>query len=76
MSSPPGGPGPPPRLPPPVRWQLVWHLDKPTAELALAPVWGLLVGAASLRLGSVWYMLLFHWVSNVALDLAILARVG
>ncbi|MAC27626.1 MAG: hypothetical protein CMN31_24185 [Sandaracinus sp.] len=56
--------------------QLVWHLDKPTAELALAPVWGLLVGAASLRLGSVWYMLLFHWVSNVALDLAILARVG
>lgn len=54
--------------------QTVWHLDKPLAELVAAPIWGLAIGAACLRLRSVWYALAFHYVSNVALDLWILSR--
>lgn len=54
--------------------QTVWHLDKPLAELLAAPVWGLAVGALCLRLRSVWYALVFHYASNVALDLWVLWR--
>ena len=51
--------------------QTVWHLGKPLAELAIAPVWGVVVGAVNLRLRSFWWMLVFHWLTNVILDLAI-----
>ncbi|MFT5352859.1 MAG: hypothetical protein ACI9KE_000056 [Polyangiales bacterium] len=54
--------------------QTVWHLDKPLAEMAAAPIWGLAVGALCLRLRSVWYALIFHYVSNVALDIWVLSR--
>lgn len=54
--------------------QTVWHLDKPLAEMAAAPLWGLAVGALCLRLRSVWYALIFHYASNVALDLWVLSR--
>ena len=54
--------------------QTVWHLDKPLAEMLVAPVWGLAVGALCLRLRSVWYALVFHYLSNVTLDLWVLAR--
>lgn len=49
--------------------QTLWHLDKPLGELLAAPVWGLVVGILCLRLGSVWYAVLFHYASNVFLDL-------
>lgn len=51
--------------------QMVWHLGKPLAELAIAPVWGVVIGAFNLRLRSFWWMLVFHWLTNVILDLAI-----
>ncbi len=52
--------------------QIVWHTGKPLPELLAAPVWGLAVGALTLRLESAWYALFFHWVANVALDAGIL----
>lgn len=51
--------------------QTVWHLGKPLAELAIAPIWGIAIGAINLRLRSFWWMLVFHWITNVILDLAI-----
>ena len=54
--------------------QTVWHLGKPLPELLSAPLWGLAVGALCLRFRSVWYVVVFHYVSNVALDLWILSR--
>ena len=51
--------------------QVVWHLDKPGAELATAPLWGLAAGALNLRLRSFWWLLLAHWATNVTLDFAI-----
>lgn len=51
--------------------QTVWHLGKPLAELAIAPIWGVVIGAVNLRLRSFWWMLIFHWLTNVILDLAI-----
>lgn len=51
--------------------QVVWHTGKPVSEMLSAPVWGLLVGIANLRLKSMWWMLIFHWVTNVILDFAI-----
>lgn len=51
--------------------QTVWHLGKPIAELAVAPIWGLAIGAINLRLRSFWWMLVFHWITNVLLDVAI-----
>lgn len=51
--------------------QTVWHLGKPLAELGIAPFWGLFIGVVNLRLRSFWWMLVFHWLTNVILDLAI-----
>ena len=56
--------------------QLVWHLHKPPAEMWMAGFWGLAVGALALRLGSAWWGVLFHWASNVALDVALRGAVG
>jgi len=51
--------------------QLVWHLHKPAAEMWKAGFWGLAVGALALQLRSAWSGVLFHWTSNVALDVAL-----
>ena len=51
--------------------QIVWHLGKPIPELLAAPVWGIAIGYACLRLGSVWYALVFHWLANVWLDVVL-----
>jgi hypothetical protein len=51
--------------------QLVWHLHKPPSEMWLAGLWGLAVGALVLRLRSAWWAVLFHWMANVALDVAL-----
>jgi len=51
--------------------QVVWHLDKPTSEVLLAFPWGLFIGALTVRLGSVWYAFVFHWLANVWLDVVI-----
>lgn len=56
--------------------QLIWHLHKPAAEMWMAGFWGLAVGALALRLGSAWWGVLFHWASNVALDVALRAAVA
>lgn len=48
--------------------QTVWHLGAPPGELAIAPVWGVVVGALNLRLRSIWYGFLVHWLINVLLD--------
>ncbi len=56
--------------------QLVWHLHKPAAEMWMAGFWGLAVGALALRLGSAWWAVIFHWASNVALDVALRGAVG
>ncbi|MAQ14736.1 MAG: hypothetical protein CMN30_08060 [Sandaracinus sp.] len=54
--------------------QLVWHLHKPASEMWMAGFWGLLVGALALGLRSAWWGVLFHWMSNVALDFALISR--
>ncbi len=51
--------------------QLVWHLHKPASEMWMAGFWGLAVGALALHLRSAWWGVLFHWMSNVALDVAL-----
>lgn len=56
--------------------QLIWHLHKPPAEMWAAGFWGLAVGALALRLRSAWWGVLFHWASNVALDVALRGAVA
>lgn len=56
--------------------QLVWHLHKPAAEMWMAGFWGLAVGALALHLRSAWWGVLFHWMSNVALDVALRGAVA
>jgi hypothetical protein len=56
--------------------QLVWHLHKPAAEMWMAGFWGLGVGALALTLRSAWWGVLFHWMSNVALDVALRGAVA
>ncbi len=48
--------------------QAVWHLGSPTPELLVAPLWGLVAGALILRMRSIWYVWLVHWLANVAID--------
>ena len=51
--------------------QLIWHLHKPPSEMWMAGFWGLAVGALALRLRSAWWGVLFHWIANGALDVAL-----
>jgi hypothetical protein len=48
--------------------QVVWHLGKPPGELWSALVWGIAAAALALRLRSVMYGLMAHWLANVMLD--------
>jgi membrane protease YdiL (CAAX protease family) len=49
-----------------------WHLAKPLPELIPTPIWGLAVAAITLRVRSLYYIFVAHWLLNVFLDGAIL----
>lgn len=48
-----------------------WHLGKPIPELWGTLVWGLVTGTIVLATGTIWNIVLIHWLLNVFLDLAI-----
>ncbi len=54
----------------------IWHLPKPMPELVTTPIWGLAVGAAGLRVRSIWYTVAIHWLLNIFLDVLILLHRG
>lgn len=45
-----------------------WHLGKPLTELWGTPVWGLVAGAGTYYVRSVWPVLMAHFLLNVFLD--------
>jgi hypothetical protein len=45
-----------------------WHLGKPTPELFSTLVWGLAAGTIALATGTIWPLILVHWLLNVGLD--------
>ena len=51
--------------------QVVWHLGKPTGEIVGALVWGIGIAALNLRLRSIVWATLVHWLMNVLLDVLI-----
>lgn len=53
-----------------------WHLTKPTTELLGTPIWGFVVAAVTLRVNSLWYVFVAHWLLNVLLDTLILLHQG
>ena len=53
-----------------------WHLPKPFPELIGTPLRGFAVAAVTLRVGSVWYVFLAHWLLNIFLDTMILVQRG
>ena len=53
-----------------------WHLTKPTTELLGTPIWGFVVAAVTLRVNSMWYVFVAHWLLNVLLDTLILLHQG
>lgn len=55
---------------------VIWHLPKPVPELLGTPLWGFITGAVGLRVRSIWYTALIHWLLNVFLDILILIHLG
>ena len=55
---------------------VAWHLAKPLAEVWPTPVWGFVVAAVTLRVGSVWYIFFAHWLLNIFMDSMILMNRG
>jgi membrane protease YdiL (CAAX protease family) len=53
-----------------------WHLTKPTTELIGTPLWGFVVAAVTLRVNSLWYVFLAHWLLNLLMDTLILVHLG
>src|SRR5262249_49379618 len=53
-----------------------WHLPKPVTELIGTPVWGFAVAVVTLRVRSLWYVFLAHWLLNIFLDTMILVNRG
>lgn len=49
-----------------------WHLGKPLPELWGTLVWGLVAGVVAYVVGSLWPVILAHWILNIILDAAIL----
>lgn len=47
---------------------IAWHLGKPLPELFGTLFWGVGAGALALRVGSLWPVILAHWLLNVLLD--------
>jgi hypothetical protein len=50
-----------------------WHLGKPLPELWGTLIWGLLAGTIALGTGTIWHLVIVHWLLNVLLDYAIYA---
>lgn len=45
-----------------------WHLGKPIPELWSTLVWGLAAGTVALATGTIWHIVLVHWLLNVGMD--------
>jgi hypothetical protein len=48
-----------------------WHLGKPLPELWGTLVWGLASGTVALASGTIWPIIIVHWLLNVVLDMSI-----
>jgi uncharacterized protein (DUF362 family) len=48
-----------------------WHYGKPVPEMIGTVIWGVCVAAIALRIGSIWPIIIPHWLYNVFLDLLI-----
>lgn len=55
---------------------VVAHFGRPLEETLLAIPAGLAFGAVDLRIGSIWYVALLHWIEGVALDYFILTAMA
>ena len=53
-----------------------WHFPKPVPELIGTPVWGFGVAAVTLRVKSLWYVFIAHWLLNIFFDVMILVNRG
>ncbi len=49
----------------------VWHLGKPLPEVAGTLVWGVAAGVSALATGTIWHLVIVHWLLNVFMDLVI-----
>ncbi|KPL03438.1 MAG: hypothetical protein AMJ73_07070 [candidate division Zixibacteria bacterium SM1_73] len=45
-----------------------WHYGKPVPEMIGTVIWGVGVAAIALRIGSIWPIIIPHWLYNVLLD--------
>ncbi len=48
-----------------------WHLGKPVPELYGTLVWGIAAGTVVLATGTIWHVIIVHWLLNVFMDLLI-----
>ena len=48
-----------------------WHLGKPSLELFSTLIWGLAAGTVALASGTIWHLVLVHWLLNVGMDFVI-----
>lgn len=48
-----------------------WHLGKPVPELYGTLVWGIAASAVALATGTIWHLIIVHWLLNVFMDLLI-----
>ena len=53
-----------------------WHLGKPPPEMWGTIAWGVIAGAAALSAGTVWHVVIVHWLLNVFMDYCIVLRHG
>lgn len=54
----------------------LFHIGKPIEEITLAMVMGPVIGYAAIKLGSIWYGTIIHFVMNVFLDIFVLNWLG
>jgi membrane protease YdiL (CAAX protease family) len=45
-----------------------WHLGKPLPEVWGTLVWGLATGTIALATGTIWPIIIVHWLLNIVLD--------
>ena len=48
-----------------------WHLGKPVSELWSTLAWGVVAGTIVLATGTIWPIVIVHWLLNVLLDVVI-----
>ncbi len=46
-----------------------WHFGKPVPEMVGTIIWGICAAAIALRIGSIWPIIIPHWLYNVFMDL-------